>query len=70
MIGPYCVIFVSVGLALGGLIVGSAAVFVIHKCTAQWFRRVRHLSVRDRRDDVWRAIPVYPISSWWYVARY
>lgn len=51
-IGPYCIIFVSVGLALGGLIVGSAAVFVIHKCTARWFRRVRYLFVLELRDDM------------------
>ncbi|KAF9778707.1 hypothetical protein BJ322DRAFT_484964 [Thelephora terrestris] len=36
--GPYCVLLTSIGLSLGGLIVGSATAFVIHKSRAEWFR--------------------------------
>jgi len=43
MTGPYCVLFVSIALALGGLIVGSTIVFVVHKSKVQWFQEVRYL---------------------------
>lgn len=33
----YCAIFLSVNLALGGLVVGSTTAFVIHKASAKWF---------------------------------
>jgi len=36
--GPYIVLLVSICLSLGGLIVGSAAAFVIHKSKDEWFR--------------------------------
>ena len=32
----------------------GAAVFVIHKSTPGWFCKVRNLSVRGCRDDMWR----------------
>ena len=40
---PYFIIATSVSLALGGLIVGSATVFIIHCTNPKWFRKVRHL---------------------------
>ena len=40
---PYFIVATSVSLALGGLIVGSAAVFIIHCANPEWFRKVRHL---------------------------
>ena len=51
MVGPYCVLLASVGLSLGGLIVGSAASFVIHKAKVDWFNEVRYLSLLDPQDD-------------------
>ena len=54
--GAYIVLLVSIGFSIGGLIVGSAAVFVIHKSTAEWFRKVRHLSIRGCRDDMWQSV--------------
>ncbi|OBZ71094.1 hypothetical protein A0H81_08774 [Grifola frondosa] len=36
--GPYMCIFCSFGLTFGSLIVGSAILFVMPKCTADWFR--------------------------------
>ena len=50
-VGPYCVLLASVGLSLGGLIVGSAAVFAIHKAKVDWFNEVCHPPARDPRDD-------------------
>ena len=50
-VGPYCVLLTSVGLSFGGLIVGSAAVFAIHKAKVDWFNEVRHPPVRDFQDD-------------------
>jgi hypothetical protein len=38
--GPYVVFLVSIGLSLGGLIVGSASVFAIHKAHVRWFNEV------------------------------
>lgn len=43
--GPYIVLLVSISLSLGGLIVGSAAAFVIHKSKDEWFREVRRSSI-------------------------
>lgn len=44
---PYIVLLVSVSYSLGGLIVGSAAVFTIHKANPVWFREVRYPSALD-----------------------
>ena len=39
---PYFLAATSVSLALGALVVGSAAVFAIHCANPEWFREVRH----------------------------
>ena len=44
-VGPYCVLLSSIALSLGGLIVGSAASFVIPKAKVKWFHKVRCPSV-------------------------
>ena len=49
--GPYCVLLVSIGLSLGGLIVGSTAVFIMHKANVKWYYEVRHLFVLDCQGD-------------------
>ncbi|ETW77455.1 hypothetical protein HETIRDRAFT_441838 [Heterobasidion irregulare TC 32-1] len=36
--GSYICLLLAFGLTLGGLIVGSAMLFVTSKCTASWFR--------------------------------
>jgi hypothetical protein len=40
-IGPYICLLLSFGLSLGGLIVGSAVIFVMSSCEAGFFRKVR-----------------------------
>lgn len=56
--GPYCVLLTSVALAIGALIMGSTAVFIIHKAKVQWFHEVSYPSVLNCRDDVRYAAPV------------
>ncbi|KIP07286.1 hypothetical protein PHLGIDRAFT_425579 [Phlebiopsis gigantea 11061_1 CR5-6] len=45
--GPYLCLFVSWGLSLGTLIVGSAIMFVVSKCEPSWFQRT-HMNSRSR----------------------
>ena len=56
MTGPYCVLLVSVGLSLGGLVVGSTAAFVIHKAKVDWFNEVRYSSILYFQDDTRRTV--------------
>jgi len=49
MTAPYCVLLVSVALALGALIVGSSAVFVIHKAKVEWFNE----TMMSSRTRIW-----------------
>ncbi|KAF7798522.1 hypothetical protein EIP86_009743 [Pleurotus ostreatoroseus] len=37
--GPYVLLFVSFGATLGGLIVGSAVIYVITKAERKWFEK-------------------------------
>ncbi|KAF9644009.1 hypothetical protein BDM02DRAFT_1246970 [Thelephora ganbajun] len=37
---PYCFLMVAMHLTIGGLIIGSTAVFIIHKASPVWFREV------------------------------
>ena len=62
MVGPYCVLLTSVGLSLGGLIVGSTASFVIHKAKVDWFNEVRYLPLLDFQDDTWHTV-YYRLSN-------
>jgi len=47
----YYVLSASVALSLGGLIVGSAAVFAFHKARVDWFREVSYSSILDFQGD-------------------
>ena len=49
---PYIIMATSVTFALGALIVGSGAVFIIHCAKPDWFREVRHPA------------PVFPPALW------
>ena len=65
----YCFFLVSVAFSFSGLLIGSLASLIIHKCTAEWFRKVRYPSVLgcpgDRRCTVYYHLssPVFHIEE-------
>jgi hypothetical protein len=58
----YYVLSASVALSLGGLIVGSAAVFAFHKARVDWFQEVRYPSIPDFQVDTRRTV-YYRLSN-------
>jgi len=56
IVGPYCVLLTAIGFSLGGLIVGSTTVFIIHKAKVDWFNEVRYPSVLCSQDDTRRTV--------------
>jgi len=61
-VGPYCVLLTSIGFSLGGLIVGSTTVFIIHKAKVDWLNEVRYTSILCSQDDT-RRTACYHLSN-------
>ena len=62
IVGPYCLLLAAVGFSLGGLIVGSTTVFIIHKAKVDWFNEVRYPFVLCSQDDTRRTV-YYRLSN-------
>jgi len=59
---PYCVFLASISFSVGGLILGSLTVFIIHNATLEWYHEVRYPPTLVSRDAA-RCIVCYRFSG-------